>query len=265
MVYKTGLFIFRRDLRIQDNIGLYEASKKCKNLFVTFYFTPEQVIKNSYKSNNAIQFMIESLEELQQNIKAEGGELIILLGSHQKVIPMLHKNLSLDAIFFNRDISPYSTFRDNIIIDYCKKQNIVCETFQDYYLYDLASIKTTTNKALQKYTPFYNQVLYNDVLKPSRKSLKNIIKPKYTLSYLYDLNKARRTLIKENSNILVRGGRMNGLQRLKRALGNNVNMTQNEIIYTIIHPFYRHILNLDVFLFAKYFIVLKLNLVSSTE
>ena len=219
MVYKTGLFIFRRDLRIQDNIGLYEASKQCEKLFVTFYFTPEQVIKNSYKSNNAIQFMIESLEELEQNIKKEGGELIILLGSHQKVIPMLHKTLSLDAIFFNRDISPYSAFRDNIIIEYCKKQNIVCESFQDYYLYDLASIKTTTNKAFQKYTPFYNQVLHNSVLKPSRKSLKNILKPKTTLSYLYDLNKARRTLIKENSNILVKGGRINGLQRLKKALG----------------------------------------------
>ena len=219
MVYKTGLFIFRRDLRIQDNIGLYEASKQCEKLFVTFYFTPEQVIKNSYKSNNAIQFMIESLEELEQNIKKEGGELIILLGSHQKVIPMLHKTLSLDAIFFNRDISPYSAFRDNIIIEYCKKQNIVCESFQDYYLYDLVSIKTTTNKAFQKYTPFYNQVLHNNVLKPSRKSLKNIIKPKTILSYLYDLNKARRTLIKENPYILVKGGRRNGLQRLKKALG----------------------------------------------
>ena len=49
--------------------------------------------------------------------------------------------------------------------------------------------------------------------------MKNIIKPKTTLSYLYDLNKARRTLIKENPYILVKGGRKNGLQRLKKAPG----------------------------------------------
>ena len=220
MVHKNGLFIFRRDLRIQDNIGLYEASKQCQNLYLTFYFTPEQVLKNSYKSNNAIQFMIESLEELEQDIRQYGGELIILLENHQKVIPMLHKKLELDAVFFNKDVSPYSAFRDNLIIEYCKKQNIVCESFQDYYLYDLANIQTTTKKAFQKYTPFYNQVLHHTVSKPSRKSLKNIIKPKIKLTYEYNLLKARRTLITENPEILVHGGRINGLKRLKKALGN---------------------------------------------
>lgn len=62
---KYTLFIFRRDLRLVDNLGLIYAMENHENILPVFIFTPEQVTsKNSFKSNNAIQFMIESLENL---------------------------------------------------------------------------------------------------------------------------------------------------------------------------------------------------------
>lgn len=71
--YENGLFIFRRDLRIQDNVGLNYALSQCKNVYTIFIFTPEQVTsKNKFKSDNSIQFMIESLDELSENIKQHG-------------------------------------------------------------------------------------------------------------------------------------------------------------------------------------------------
>ena len=67
---ENGLFIFHRDFRLEDNIGLITASKQVKNLYVCFIFTPEQVSsKNEYRSKNSIQFMIESLQELSETIK----------------------------------------------------------------------------------------------------------------------------------------------------------------------------------------------------
>lgn len=64
---ENGLFIFRRDLRIVDNKGLLEASRKCANVFTVFIFTPEQVTSaNKFKSDNAVQFMIESLPFLKK-------------------------------------------------------------------------------------------------------------------------------------------------------------------------------------------------------
>jgi deoxyribodipyrimidine photo-lyase len=69
-MYENGLFIFRRDLRIQDNIGLNLAVNECKYVHTIFIFTPEQVSNNNdFKSNNAVQFMIESLDDLSKNIK----------------------------------------------------------------------------------------------------------------------------------------------------------------------------------------------------
>jgi deoxyribodipyrimidine photolyase len=86
MKFKNGLFIFRRDYRIIDNVTLNLAMKECENLFTIFIFTPEQVVDNTYKSNNAVQFMIESLQELSKEINAHNGKLYTFYGDNIKVI-----------------------------------------------------------------------------------------------------------------------------------------------------------------------------------
>ena len=72
LMYERGIFIFRRDLRINDNIGLWEATRRCKTLLPIFIFTPEQVSsENKYRSQNAVQFMIESLDDLDKSLRAK--------------------------------------------------------------------------------------------------------------------------------------------------------------------------------------------------
>lgn len=218
MKYTNGLFIFRRDLRLIDNIGLNSASKQCEKLYTTFYFTPEQVLNNKYKSENAVQFMIESLFELEKDIKELNGELIVLLGEHLKILDMLCSTLSIEAIFFNKDYSPYSMKRDEIIVNYCKSKNIKCFLFQDYYLYKPEQILTSTNKPFQKYTPFYNIAIKEEVMKPNRIQIKNLTKNRKKLKFNYSLDNAYSKLIKKNDKILVNGGRINGKQRLRDTL-----------------------------------------------
>jgi deoxyribodipyrimidine photo-lyase len=53
-MYNKSIFIFRRDLRLKDNLGLIEALNNSKNVITIFIFTPEQIDKNSFKSYNAI-------------------------------------------------------------------------------------------------------------------------------------------------------------------------------------------------------------------
>lgn len=76
---ENGLFIFRRDLRIVDNNGLNFLSELCNNIYTIFIFTPEQVGSgNKYKSDNSVQFMIKSLEDLASQISSKGGHLYTL-------------------------------------------------------------------------------------------------------------------------------------------------------------------------------------------
>ena len=84
---KYTIFIFRRDFRIKDNIGLNYASKNFKNIIPIFIFTPEQISNdNKFKSNNAIQFMVESLKDLDQELKNNSSKLHLFSGDNIKIL-----------------------------------------------------------------------------------------------------------------------------------------------------------------------------------
>ena len=68
--FENGLFIFRRDLRLDDNTGLNAALRLSDAVIACFIFDPRQVdAGNSYRSMHAIQFMIESIADIEQEIK----------------------------------------------------------------------------------------------------------------------------------------------------------------------------------------------------
>jgi deoxyribodipyrimidine photolyase len=70
--YAKSLFIFRRDLRLDDNTGLIAALHSSKQVIPCFIFDPRQIEdkQNPYKSNNALQFMIESIIDLDNHIQS---------------------------------------------------------------------------------------------------------------------------------------------------------------------------------------------------
>ena len=223
----VGLFIFHRDFRLFDNTGLIKASRQCDKLYTCFIFTPEQVGKsNDYRSQNSIQFMIESLTELSSDISKQGGELMTFYGKQQVILRNLIQSLNINCVFFNKDYTPYAIERTNQTIGLCDKLLIECKTYSDYYLYEPGSIKTGSSQsgnAYKKYTPFYNAAIDLQVEPPKRNKIFNLAKiPAYTSEYKISLKDAMNNFTKINENILVHGGRTHGKNKLKMALREQV-------------------------------------------
>ena len=69
---KIGLFLFRKDLRLHDNLGLINLSKLCTKIIPIFILDNYQIDiteqNKYYRSNNAIQFMCESLQDLNKKL-----------------------------------------------------------------------------------------------------------------------------------------------------------------------------------------------------
>ena len=63
-------YIFRRDLRLNDNTALLAALEQSDTV-TAFCLDPRQVGKNEYKSDNAIEFMFNSLTELAGGVEKE--------------------------------------------------------------------------------------------------------------------------------------------------------------------------------------------------
>ena len=95
--------------------------KLSHNVIPVFIFTPEQIIDNPYKSDNAIQFMIESLKDLEKEI----GFMNYYMGKQDDIIENLIKNDSdIQCVAINRDWTPYARKRDTEIENICSKYEV---------------------------------------------------------------------------------------------------------------------------------------------
>ena len=203
------IFIFRRDIRLYDNTGLNYATNNLENVISIFIFTPEQITdKNKFKSNNAIQFMIESLKDLDEDLKKYKSKLHIFQGDNIKVLKKISKEIEIENIVFNMDYTPYAIKRDKEIETFCKKENINCVKIEDYLLDKVGTFLKKNGEPYTVYTPFKNNFLKFKINKPDRSRPKNLTKVK--------LNEDGYIKYEINKNILVNGGREFGLKQLNK-------------------------------------------------
>ena len=204
-----SIYIFRRDLRLEDNLGFYYAIQNCKPVIPIFIFTPEQVVKNEFKSENAIQFMIESLKELDTKLQKHNSKLYVFQGDNIKVLNKIAKNLAISEIIFNQDYTPYARKRDGKIAKFCDKKKIQCHMIHDYLLAEIGSFLKKDGNPYTVFTPFKNNALKVDIDKPKKIKIKN-------LANLENLNLKDDGYIKYsvNPDILLKGGRKYGKKQL---------------------------------------------------
>ena len=210
-----NIFIHRRDFRLIDNTTLINMSKNIDNICPIFIFTPEQIKKNKYFSNNLVQFMCESLEDLHKQYMSKDSKLYFYYGDVIDVLNSIHKKYTIKNLGFNIDYSPYSKKRDNLIEKWCNKNDITLWKNEDMLLVNIIDQKNYPNKEPYKvFTPFLNYQksnfkISNPVTKKIKLSNKNI-----TTSYSIKLNDLKDFYI-QNSDILSHGSRTDALIKLK--------------------------------------------------
>ena len=97
--YDSALHWFRRDLRDDDNAGLFHALKSARRVHCVFVFDREILDRLVARADRRVQFIWESVRELQGSLRAKGGDLIVLHDTARTAIPGLAKRLGVDAVF----------------------------------------------------------------------------------------------------------------------------------------------------------------------
>lgn len=154
--YDTSLFIFRRDLRIIDNTALNLALQRSKNVIACFIFDNRQLDAHSYQSKPALHFMLQSLEDLQTQFKKLDAELAFLNGRPTDIIEDFHAKNSIEAVFFNRDYTPFSLQRDSEIAAICEKLNLDLFVCADALLNEPEQTVKSDGTPYKVFTAFYN-------------------------------------------------------------------------------------------------------------
>ena len=201
-----SLFVFRRDLRLEDNTALIQALSDSDQVIPCFILDPRQLESNEYRSLNAIQFMFESLRELNSELLENDSLLYLFKGKSEQVISQLLTHV--DAVYLNRDYTPFSIKRDNSIKNLCLKSGKKFVLCDDLLLHRPENVSTKTGGTYQVFTPFYKNVIQKEIPIPISNTHSNYSK--------IDLDNLPINTLKTNNNedIFVRGGRKNAIHIL---------------------------------------------------
>ncbi len=149
------LFWHRRDLRIRDNLGLAAARDRTSKVIGLFCLDPA-ILDGDDIAPARVTYMIGSLSALQDSYRSAGSELLILQGHPATAILKLASALGAVAVYWNRDVEPYSRQRDTEVAKALKEKGIEMQTkFWDQLLHDPDTIKTGSGDPYKVYGPFW--------------------------------------------------------------------------------------------------------------
>ncbi|TMM57538.1 deoxyribodipyrimidine photo-lyase [Maribacter algarum] len=181
MNIKVSIFWFRRDLRLDDNVGFFNALKGEHPVLPIFIFDKE--ILDKLPQNDArVSFIFDTLQEMRSELKQQYSSAIALYhGSPKNVFKALLQSYDLQEVFTNHDYEPYAQERDQGVAQILDTKGIPLLTFKDQVIFEKNEITKDDGKPYVVYTPFKNkwkEKFNANVLssKDSRSHLENLVK-----------------------------------------------------------------------------------------
>jgi deoxyribodipyrimidine photo-lyase len=153
--YQRSLFIFRRDLRVKDNTGLLQALQSSQQVIPCFFFDPTQFTNHRYHSQPGLQFMVESLLDLDQQLEKYGCGLSVFHGAPETILQEIITQHKIDAVFVNRDYTPFSLRRDTQLKNLCDSHQVEFHACSDLLLIEPEYALKADSSPYTVFTPFY--------------------------------------------------------------------------------------------------------------
>ena len=149
-----NIFWFRRDLRLDDNVGFYNALKSKKSVLPLFIFD-EDILDKLPKDDARLGFIHSTLQEMCATLKEKNESSIAMFhGKPVAIFQELIKKYSIHTVFTNRDYEPYATKRDAEIKQLLSENNVEFETFKDQVIFEQDEVTKKDGLPYVVYTPY---------------------------------------------------------------------------------------------------------------
>lgn len=150
----VNIFWFRRDLRLDDNAGLYHALKDGLPVIPVFIFDKNILDQLEDKQDRRVAFIHHALRELQQELEKIGASLEVKYGYPKEAFEQLLQVYDVKAVFANHDYEPYALQRDEEIKTLLLKQNAGFYTYKDHVIFEKVEVVKPDGKPYTVFTPY---------------------------------------------------------------------------------------------------------------
>tara|TARA_B110000902_G_scaffold267032_1_gene357674 strand:- start:2544 stop:3845 length:1302 start_codon:yes stop_codon:yes gene_type:complete len=148
-----NIFWYRRDLRLEDNCGLFHALTSDKKVLPIFIFD-EDILNKLPKDDSRVTFLHQELENIQHQLLEIGSGLSVFHGKPIAVFNELLTNHTIETVFTNHDYEPYAIQRDLEIKDFLISKGINFKTYKDQVIFEKDEIVKKDGTPYKVYTPF---------------------------------------------------------------------------------------------------------------
>jgi deoxyribodipyrimidine photo-lyase len=147
------IFWFRRDLRLEDNHGLYEALANSKAVLPIFIF--DKMILDELPQDDArVTFIYECLVEINTKLQKINKSLAVFYGKPEDIFEQIIADHNLEAVYTNHDYEPYALKRDTELKSFFDQKSISFQTFKDQVVFERNEVVKDDGTPYVVYTPF---------------------------------------------------------------------------------------------------------------
>ncbi|MEZ5083347.1 MAG: deoxyribodipyrimidine photo-lyase [Bacteroidales bacterium] len=135
MLQKVNVFWFRRDLRLNDNAGLFYALTSNKPVLPLFIFDTE-ILSKLERNDARVRFIYEELLKIEAELKRRGSSLLVRFGKPEEVWQKLINEFSIESVYFNHDYEPYAIRRDESVAKILRQSGIEIKSYKDHVIFE---------------------------------------------------------------------------------------------------------------------------------
>jgi deoxyribodipyrimidine photo-lyase len=150
----VNIFWFRRDLRLEDNTGLYFALKAGLPVLPVFIFDQNILNKLDDKNDPRVTFIYDQIQLLKLELEKAGSSLLVKYGYPAEIFRQLSEHYALSKVFTNHDYEPYARERDKEIAGILKEKGTGFMTFKDQVIFEKGEVVKDSGEPYTVFTPY---------------------------------------------------------------------------------------------------------------
>ena len=150
----TSIFWFRRDLRLEDNAGLFHALSENENVLPVFIFDADILDRLTDKYDRRVDFIYGAITSLNAQLNKIGSSLQVYVGNPLTVFKKICAEYTITSVYANHDYEPYAITRDNQIKSFLSEKNIAFKTYKDQCIFEKSEVVKDDGLPYTVFTPY---------------------------------------------------------------------------------------------------------------
>jgi deoxyribodipyrimidine photo-lyase len=154
MKKEVTIFWFRRDLRLEDNAGMWAALKSGVPVLPIFIFDKNILSKLENRMDARVTFLHQQITRLNEELSQYGSTMRVFYSTPKEVYEELAQEFNIAQVWTNRDYEPYAQQRDQEIFTFLKSKNIDFKGLKDHVIFEKEEVLKDDGKPYTIYTPY---------------------------------------------------------------------------------------------------------------